>query len=65
VNRSMRVKLVPTKRSDVMCVRCLGFQADHVILLTNGTEADTGVHKKCVDEIAAKFTRNKRSAAAE
>jgi len=59
---NLRIKLVKTSRTDVMCTSCQGFGADHVIVRTDGTETDSGVHKKCADSVAVKFTRKRRSA---
>jgi hypothetical protein len=58
---NLRVKLVKTRRTDVMCVSCGSFHADHVIVLTTGVETDSGIHKKCVDTTAVRFTRKKKS----
>ena len=51
---NINVKIVRTKRSDVMCLACTGFRADHVILRTDGSETDMGVHKKCVPDLHAR-----------
>ena len=59
---NLRVRLQPTGRTDVMCICCLQFFSDEVIVRTDGTETDTGVHKKCAPEVAAKFTRQRRAA---
>jgi hypothetical protein len=58
---NLRVKIVKTKRSDVLCVSCGSFMAEHVIVLTTGVETDSGIHTKCVGIAAVKFTRKKKS----
>jgi hypothetical protein len=58
---NLRVKLVKTERTDVMCVACGHFHAEHVIVLTTGAETDSGVHTRCVGVSAVKFTRKRRS----
>ncbi len=58
---NLKIKIVKTKRSDVLCVACGGFQAEHVIVLTTGVETDSGIHGKCVGTAAVKFTRKKKS----
>ena len=58
---NLRVRLVKTKRTDVMCVECQNFHADHVIVRTDGTETDSGVHSKCAEQVHAKFTRKRKS----
>lgn len=59
---NLRVRLQPTDRTDVICICCLQFRSDKVIVRGDGTETDTGVHKKCAGEVAAKFTRQRRAA---
>jgi hypothetical protein len=58
---NLRIKLMPTRRTDVLCVSCLNFHADHVLVRRDGTETDSGVHKKCAGEVQLKFTRKRRS----
>lgn len=59
---NIRLHFEPTDRSDVMCCSCLQFGADHVMVRADGSEADTGIHKKCAAGAAAKFTRQRRAA---
>jgi hypothetical protein len=58
---NLRVRLRPTDRTDVLCVSCGGFQADHVIVRSDGIETDSGCHKKCADEVQMKFHKKSRS----
>jgi hypothetical protein len=58
---NLRIKLVPTRRTDVLCVSCLQFHADHVLVRRDGTETDSGVHKRCAGFVQVKFTRKRRS----
>jgi hypothetical protein len=58
---NLRIRLMKTKRTDVMCAVCQNFHADHVIVRTDGTETDTGVHSRCAEQVKAKFTRKRRS----
>lgn len=60
---NIRLRLQPTQRTDVMCLACLQFRCEEVIVRADGTETDTGVHRKCASEVAAKFTRQRRAAA--
>lgn len=58
---NLRIRLVKTRRTDVMCAVCQNFHADHVIVRTDGTETDSGVHSKCAADVKAKFTRKRKS----
>lgn len=58
---NLKIKLSPTMRSDVLCTACGSFHADHVVVRTDGTETDVGVHKRCADDLAVRFTRRRRS----
>lgn len=57
---NLRIKLMPTKRTDVMCTSCGRFRADLVVVRRDGTETDSGVHKKCAQDVSLKFTRKRR-----
>lgn len=56
----VRIALAPTSDSIVICIACGGFRSDFKI--ENGY--DTGLHKKCIAKVAAKFTRKKKAVAA-
>ena len=58
---NLRVRLMPTKRSDVLCAMCNNFRAEYVIVRVDGTETDSGVHRKCTADVQVKFTRNRPS----
>jgi hypothetical protein len=62
---NLRIKLVSTRRSDVLCTACNQFHADHVIVRANGEETDYGVHKRCAGSVQVKFTRRRRSELSE
>lgn len=66
---NLRLHIVKTKRSDVLCVGCGGFQADHVVVLADGSETDYGVHRSrkrdCVSRLHVKRARKVVSHAAE
>jgi hypothetical protein len=57
---NLRVSLMPTKRTDVICAACYGFRADYVIVRIDGSETDSGVHRKCAETVQMKFTRKRR-----
>jgi len=42
---NFKMTLARTTRSDVICVSCGRFLAEHAFILADGTEADYGVHK--------------------
>ena len=58
---NLRVKLMPTRRTDVLCATCNNFRAEYVIVRTDGSETDSGVHGRCADGLQVKFTRKRRS----
>jgi hypothetical protein len=62
---NLRIKLSPTRRSDVLCVSCGNFHADHVLVRHDGTETDSGVHKRCAAEVQLKFTRKRMELTSE
>lgn len=57
---TLRVALKPTKRTDVMCLSCFRFHCERVIVRTDGSETDMGVHNRCEAGVHHKFTRKRR-----
>lgn len=57
---NLRIAFEKTTRSDVLCIACGRFGADHQAV---GSE-DYGVHKKCAPSVQVKFTRKRRAPAA-
>jgi hypothetical protein len=53
---NVKIHMVRTKRSDVLCIACGGFQADHVVLVA-GADTDYGCHRKCLPRLHVKRTR--------
>jgi hypothetical protein len=51
IRRPMRVSLMTTHRTDVLCVSCGNFGAERVIVRRDDSETDAGVHVKCAQEI--------------
>ena len=66
---NLKLHIIKTDRSDVICVGCGRFGADHVAVLADGSETDYGVHKAkkfdCVARLHVKRGRNVVSHAAE
>ena len=58
---NVRIRLIPTDRTDVICVACFQFIADHVIVRTDGTETDSGIHARCVGDVQLRLTRKRQS----
>ena len=44
-------RLTKTRRTDVTCVACRREEAEYVIVLSNGTETDSGIHQKCAEQV--------------
>jgi hypothetical protein len=66
---NLKLHIVKTKRTDVICVSCGGFLADHVAVLADGSETDYGVHRSrkrdCVARLHVKRARKVVDHAAE
>ena len=66
---NLKLHIVKTKRSDVVCCGCGRFGADHVVVLADGSETDYGVHRgkklDCVARLHVKRGRKVVSHAAE
>jgi hypothetical protein len=66
---NIKLHVVKTKRSDVLCLGCNRFGADHVAVLADGSETDYGVHRSkkfaCVARLHVKRTRKVVEHAAE
>lgn len=45
----IRIKLVPTDRTDLICIYCYKYRTDQALEPTNGSEPMVGVHKGCID----------------
>ncbi len=54
---NLKLQLHPTSRTDVLCIACCRYQAQFVAVRIDGSETDSGVHKKCMPEIAARQRR--------
>ena len=54
---NIKLKTIKTKRTDVLCVACGGFQAFEVFVLDTGVETDFGVHSRCVELLHVKRGR--------
>lgn len=48
---TIRVRFVPTTRTDLICVACGGFNTDLAVEAATGREHQAGVHKRCVDRV--------------
>jgi hypothetical protein len=54
----LKVQLVRTTRTDVMCIACGMFRSEFEVC--NGGEAEVGVHRKCIDRVKVRrFKREK------
>lgn len=62
---NVKLHMVRTKRSDVLCVGCGSFGAEHVALLADGHETDFGAHRKCAPMLHVKRARKAVEHAAE
>ena len=52
---NLKVKLMPTQRTDVLCIGCGNFGATQVVVRTaDASETDVGIHPKCADEVAVR-----------
>lgn len=53
--RNIKIQLVATDRTDLVCVLCGRFQTEFAVVLPGGSgdEAHTGVHKRCIGKRAA------------
>jgi hypothetical protein len=60
---NIKMHLVRTKNTSVICVVCGRFQADHAAVLADGSEAEYGAHKKCAPMLHVKRTRKVSHAA--
>lgn len=58
--KHVRISLAPTSDTCLPCVCCGGFRTELVVLRADGSASESGLHKSCVEKIAAKFTRKKR-----
>lgn len=56
----VRIALAPTSATYLPCISCGGFRTELVVLSSDGSPSESGLHKSCVEKIAAKFTRKKR-----
>lgn len=57
---ALRVMLKPANRTDVMCISCLKFRCERVIVRADGSETDVGVHNHCEGGMHHKFSRKRR-----
>jgi hypothetical protein len=56
--KHLRLSLVPTDRSDLVCVACSGFKTDFAILIGGEPSEFYGMHKKCISTAHAKRAKN-------
>jgi hypothetical protein len=62
---NIKLHLVRTKNTSILCVACGKFGADHVVVLADGSETDYGCHRKCAPMLHVKRTRKVVEHAAE
>lgn len=62
---NVKLHLVRTNATAVLCIACGRFGADHVAVLADGSETDYGAHKKCTPMMHVKRARKAVSHAAE
>ena len=59
----LRIMVVPTKRTDLLCMRCGRFGSQLAVVFPDrldDQQAEAGVHKGCVDATRVRFTRKRR-----
>ncbi len=50
----LRVELVPTDLSHLVCAGCGGYRCEFAFAINNDDEPQAGVHKKCIATVKAK-----------
>lgn len=61
--RILRVHVVRTARTDLVCIACGGFRT-HFEIVTGGLEAVAGVHQGCLGAVHVRRAAPKKSAVA-
>lgn len=51
---TVRVRAVPTDRTDLVCVACGGFHSDYAITKAGGGEPQAGIHSVCLPVLRVK-----------
>jgi hypothetical protein len=62
---NVKLHLVRTQATAILCVACGRFGADHVITLADASETEYGVHKRCAPMLHVKRARKVVDRAAE
>jgi hypothetical protein len=59
----MRVtmQVEPTSNTALMCCVCGGFITDFAVVVADGTEPTTGLHKKCIEKLKVKRAKGEPS----
>ena len=58
--QTIRVRLVPTERSDLVCLACGMFRTQYAVLSQASGGAQVGCHAGCIAYVAVRFTRQKK-----
>ena len=62
---NVKLHLVKTTNTAILCVACGQFGADHVVVLADGSTGDYGLHKKHAPMLHVKRARKVVDSAAE